>query len=145
MSNVITKLRDYQGQAIRQWVEHNYIGFFEMATGTGKTITALNCARYILDLEGKINLVILVPTLDLAVQWKEDVKRIVCKNVILANSKNKQWYQEATIAGHGQGKNSYCIIATYATFLTGRFQFILGKMLPETMLIADEAHNFGAK
>lgn len=34
-------LRDYQEEAIKNWVRNGYKGIFDMATGTGKTLTAL--------------------------------------------------------------------------------------------------------
>ena len=37
LSNI--KLREYQIEAVDSWVDNNYNGIFEMATGTGKTIT----------------------------------------------------------------------------------------------------------
>ena len=38
-------LRDYQEQAIQAWIDNNYRGFFVMATGTGKTWTAIFAAK----------------------------------------------------------------------------------------------------
>lgn len=38
--------RDYQLEAIQKWSENDYRGLLEMATGTGKTLTALT-ARYL--------------------------------------------------------------------------------------------------
>src|SRR5690606_19611416 len=35
--------RDYQMQAYKNWVANDYNGLFAMATGTGKTLTSLNC------------------------------------------------------------------------------------------------------
>jgi superfamily II DNA or RNA helicase len=35
--------REYQINAYNSWVANNYKGMFAMATGTGKTITSLNC------------------------------------------------------------------------------------------------------
>lgn len=35
------ELRDYQREAIARWLENNGLGILEMATGTGKTLTAL--------------------------------------------------------------------------------------------------------
>lgn len=137
------QLRDYQTEAIRKWVEADFVGFFEMATGTGKTITALSCAKYLLTVEGRVCLVILVPTLDLADQWKKDVKNIICRNIVEANGKSSGWYEQALMAIYEQ-RESYCIIATYATFLSERFQFIVSKIPSKGMLIADEAHNFGS-
>lgn len=143
MNSSTLKIRDYQEKAIEKWIDNNYCGFFEMATGTGKTVTSLYCAKYLRNLEGKIVLLILVPTLDLAIQWKENVKKVIGGNIILANSKNKEWYNETLIALQCQKESGFCVIATYATFLTGKFQYIIGKLPRETMLIADEAHNFG--
>src|ERR1700756_5728871 len=108
-----------------------------MATGTGKTITSLSCAKYLLQIEGSIHLYILVPTLDLANQWMEETRKFLVKNVILANSENKKWYEEALSAINTKN-SSYCIIATYATFLTKRFHDIISKATPQSFLIADE-------
>lgn len=137
------QLRDYQEEAIQNWVKADYVGFFEMATGTGKTITALSCAKYLVAAEGRVCLLILVPTLDLASQWKHDVKNIICRNIVEANSNSPDWYEKALMAIYEQ-RDSYCIIATYATFLSNRFQYIVSKISPKCMLIADEAHNFGS-
>lgn len=38
-------LRDYQKQAIQAWIDNDYRGFFVMATGTGKTWTAIFAAK----------------------------------------------------------------------------------------------------
>ena len=39
----ISQPRQYQVDAYDAWVKNNYTGIFAMATGTGKTITSLNC------------------------------------------------------------------------------------------------------
>ena len=39
------QLRDYQEEAISAWVNNNYHGFYVMATGTGKTWTAIYSAK----------------------------------------------------------------------------------------------------
>jgi superfamily II DNA or RNA helicase len=84
-------LRAYQTEAIDKWRSNNFKGLFEMATGTGKTITSLYCAKSLLDEEGVLNLIILVPTIDLADQWKGEIKQILFPHVIVANSKNTNW------------------------------------------------------
>lgn len=43
--NTGIKLRDYQKEAIEAWVKNNYHGFYVMATGTGKTWTAIYSAK----------------------------------------------------------------------------------------------------
>ena len=37
------KLRKYQNEAIQSWFNAKFKGILEMATGTGKTITAILC------------------------------------------------------------------------------------------------------
>ena len=37
------ELRDYQKEAIDNWIDAGKRGIFEMATGTGKTFTSLGC------------------------------------------------------------------------------------------------------
>lgn len=139
-----TVLRDYQKEAIDRWIENNFTGLFEMATGTGKTITALNCAKYLLEKEKKLQLIILVPTLDLAEQWRKEVNDQLFRNIISANSRNKEWYQEAVLAVNTKN-GSFCIITTYSTFLTKRFTAIMLQISEKAMIIADEVHNFGTK
>lgn len=138
-------LRPYQKEAIQAWQENGCCGLFEMATGTGKTFTALSCAKLLLSNEGRLALLILVPILPLSLQWKSDVKeQLRFSNVILANSQNKDWYKESLfqLSLPVEG-NSFCIIATYTTFLTYRFQDVLTRLDESTLLIADEVHNFG--
>ena len=42
-------LREYQMDAINNWEENNFKGIFDMATGTGKTITALSAASHLFE------------------------------------------------------------------------------------------------
>lgn len=67
-------LRDYQEDAIRAWVDNNYHGFYVMATGTGKTWTAIYAAKKMLEKKSAM-IVICAPYKHLIKQWAEDVKR----------------------------------------------------------------------
>ncbi|MBN8544913.1 MAG: DEAD/DEAH box helicase family protein [Ignavibacteria bacterium] len=143
----ITKLFDYQIQALENWKASGYQGLFEMATGTGKTITALNCALEMYREENKVGVIVLVPTIDLAEQWKGEVVSFGFTNVVLANSQYTNWYSEAIqllnrfyfAGGH------FIIISTYDTFSLDKFQNLLSKVKKDILLIADEVHNFGTK
>ena len=68
--------REYQVIAYNNWVENKYCGLFAMATGTGKTITSLNCILQ----EAKKNLgyykfIVLVPTRALVDQWEKEISK----------------------------------------------------------------------
>lgn len=137
--------RGYQIEAYRNWVESEYSGFFEMATGTGKTITALNCALELYRKEKKYQMLILVPTLTLADQWTEEALSFGFSNIIVANSKSRNWV-EATLREINKGfieNFSFCIITTYQTFNLEKFQSIINRLDARTLFIADEAHNLG--
>ena len=66
---------DYQVQALEAWINNDRRGIFAMATGTGKTITALNCALDTYKHEGGYQLVILVPYNNLVEQWVGEVRK----------------------------------------------------------------------
>ncbi len=139
--------RPYQMQAKDFWLLSNCNGFFEMATGTGKTITSLNCALHLYQEEGRLRMLILVPSLSLADQWAEETSAFNFKNIIIANSKNQRWAQEiiSEINKSLLMDNSFVIITTYATFAMDRFQAVIAKLDSDVLFIADEAHNFGTE
>lgn len=67
-------MRTYQVNAIDAWAEHNYIGIFDMATGTGKTYTALAAiARLYADMHQNLAVLIICPYQHLVEQWKDDI------------------------------------------------------------------------
>jgi len=74
--------RDYQSQAYENWVKNNYHGIFAMATGTGKTITALNCVLNEYKKTERYQVIILVPTIVLVQQWEEEALLFKYRNII---------------------------------------------------------------
>jgi len=63
----------HQQEAIDWWKSHNYSGIFAMATGTGKTYTALRAAR--LQADTRLT-VIVVPTKVLVDQWLDELPAV---------------------------------------------------------------------
>jgi len=64
------ELRPSQLEAIDQWFSNGCRGILEMATGTGKTFTALACAVRCFERSERVAIVILVPYLHLMEQWE---------------------------------------------------------------------------
>jgi superfamily II DNA or RNA helicase len=60
---------------------------FAMATGTGKTITSLNCLLNEYKKTGIYRAIITVPTTALVEQWKKECAKFNFKNVITVSSK----------------------------------------------------------
>ena len=85
--------REYQKNAYENWKKNNYNGIFAMATGTGKTITSLNCILNEYKKKEKYNVLILVPTLALVEQWEEEIVKFNFKNNVLVSGATK-WHDE---------------------------------------------------
>lgn len=76
-------LYDYQEEAIQKWAESSYNGIFDMATGTGKTLTGLGAiTRLSDDLNGKLAVIIVCPYQHLVEQWVEDIEKFNIKPII---------------------------------------------------------------
>lgn len=141
--------RDYQKQAFENWKNNKQKGLFAMATGTGKTITSLNCLLEIYNRLGYYKAIILVPTITLVEQWEIECKKFNFSTIIKVSSKYNNW--KSAVANlrliemtNTDNNLSYIIISTYASFVRSNVfmelnQFPKNKLL----LIADEAHNMG--
>jgi superfamily II DNA or RNA helicase len=140
--------RPYQIQAYEAWQKNNKQGIFAMATGTGKTITSLNCALQEYKNDGVYQLLILVPTIALVEQWIEEIALFDFKNLITVFSENPQWRQHIVklVDKISRGKNvSFVIISTYQSFTNKDFQQILPQLPDSMIIVADEAHNIGSE
>ncbi len=139
--------RDYQREAYQNWLANNKQGIFAMATGTGKTITSLNCLlQEALKKESYIyHCLILVPTITLVNQWEQEARKFKFQEIIKVSSKS-QWESvlATTLSTAKRIPISFVIIATYASFVKERFLKYVHKLPNDTLLIADEAHNIGS-
>ena len=141
--------RGYQKLAFENW-RNPQRGLFAMATGTGKTLTSLNCLLEIYKRYGYYKAVILVPTLTLVDQWVEECKKFNFSNIHKVCSKNINWRNEIETLQINEDinpsdkQNSFIIISTYASFARDNVFTTLNKFSPKTLLIADEAHNMGS-
>lgn len=146
--------RPYQKEAFNNW-KISQKGLFVMATGTGKTLTSLNCLLQIYNKFKFYQALILVPTITLVEQWEDECKRFNFSNIIKVSSKNQGWKSEIddiklkeSLAQSDELPSSFIIIATYASFSReSTFKYLMSlsrKTLRQMLLIADEAHNIGA-
>ena len=137
--------RGYQELAFENWIANDKKGIFSMATGTGKTITALNCLYNEYLQSGFYRAVIIVPTISLVEQWVEECEKFNFKNITTVSSKT-DWtrYFSEVLTKSLLEDSSYIIIVTYASFPRAKFQQFFKKLNEQTLLIADEAHNLGS-
>lgn len=143
--NTGIKLRDYQEEAIKAWVNNDFHGFYVMATGTGKTWTAIYSAKRLLE-EHSATVVICAPYKHLVKQWAEDVRKAFSDAVlIMVSSENPSWDQKISqaIINKRYNKNvQIIIISTIVSFNLDRFKNVISKDSSDKLLIVDEAHRF---
>lgn len=145
------KLHDYQDEAITEWQKRNYRGIFDMATGTGKTYTGLGALTTLSkNLGHKLAAIIVCPYQHLVEQWVEDILKFNIDPIIgYSDSSQKDWPKRLKNAIRDQklkvrGREFFCFICTNATFSSDYVQAQLAKIKSDTLLMVDEAHNFGA-
>ena len=142
--------RPYQKLAIRKWEECDFVGIFDMATGTGKTYTALAAISYLFAcVNSRLAVVIVCPYQHLVEQWLEDIELFGMKPIVCYSaSRQKNWKTrlKTAVSGFNLGVTEHiCIIATNATFSGEYVQSQVSALNGNTLLVVDEAHNFGAE
>ena len=155
------QLRDYQKIAILEWEKNNFCGIFEMATGTGKTHTALGGISKLQTKTKRLAIVITTPYTHLTEQWIDNVlgwntsvstTEQISETIIRAFD-NSNWKIELGNAVYNFNKKSFSgnyllndliIYTTYATLATDDFINYIKRIEGDILLIADEAHWIGA-
>jgi superfamily II DNA or RNA helicase len=144
-------IRGYQEQAIKSWFSHNGQGLFCMATGSGKTITALTAAtrllQYINSKESNLVIVITVPYVHLGEQWADETEFFGYEAIKCYGGKNK-WLDDlqSTYNQLLSGERDYLLaIVVNATFSNREFQSFLNGVRSNLLLVSDEVHNMGAE
>lgn len=139
------QLRDYQLEAISSWEKNDFKGFYVMATGTGKTWTAIFSAKKLLE-KTQASIIICAPYKHLIKQWYEDIiKAFPTAKTILVSSENAMWESEIRqeiIRRKNGVKLQLILISTIASFASERFINIVNDISGEKLLIVDEAHRF---
>lgn len=143
-------MRPYQIDAINAWTNNNYKGIFDMATGTGKTYTALAAIEQLFrDKGGNLAVIIICPYQHLVEQWKEDIVSFGMKPIVCySSSYQKNWRErlKTAITSFNIGViKHFCIVSTNATFSLDYVQSEIQKLRGNVVLVVDEAHNFGAE
>jgi len=144
-------LREYQEEAIKNWGNNDGRGVYAMATGSGKTITALatieKLIKIVVEKKGKpLVIVIVVPLKHLLDQWYNEALGYGFDPIKCYES-SKNWRTKLAermgvlkVTGHGY----VMAIVTNSTFTMDIFQSEINKINIDFLLVADEAHNLGS-
>ena len=141
----------HQGAAVDALIE-NGGGILAMATGSGKTRTALIAISEIQDgLTGHMCVVVLAPTRPLIRQWAEDIRSFGIEPIVLSGigrERRQQELEQLSVAFASINPRTEILLLTNALFMNqGSAERSWLERLPDTVtciLVADEVHNLGA-
>lgn len=140
-------LREYQKKALKKWLENDANGIYEMATGTGKTYTAISSMVKLIqkynEKDSACGVVIIVPYKVLLEQWMDILKTFNFSPTPCYES-TKAWtskvIEQIDLFNKGFSKN-FCLITTNKTFSEEPFQECLKKIERDYIFCADEMHH----
>ena len=137
-------LRKYQADAISDWLNNGGRGIFEMATGTGKTFTAIGGIKKIQDREGKILVVIAAPYKNLLDQWRRELSKWYIDSIILESGKWRQTLRDEISYMNRLSEDKISVlIASHDLLTNAEFVRQIEKCTIPLVLVADEAHHLG--
>lgn len=143
------ELYDYQKEARDKWFNNDKRGIFVMATGTGKTFTALGCLDKLLGQESQLITVITAPTKHLLPQWENSIKKIGLNldKIIVATGDTK-WrvkLEDSLLDLRLKNINKLIILTTHDTLASNDFiEYLSNNKRCKYLLIGDEMHGLGS-
>ncbi len=147
------QLFDYQGEAVQMWQTNHFSLLMEMATGCGKTRTAIGCIRSVQEKHITPLLVIIsCPGNTLSMQWKSDIDslNVDVNQSMVCDGTNPQWKKELNKVllkmSAGMQDNLF-IYTTHDTCSSDDFISIIEKCSRKIhiLFIGDEVHGLGAQ
>ncbi|EYD75305.1 hypothetical protein Rumeso_03129 [Rubellimicrobium mesophilum DSM 19309] len=137
----------HQGAAVVAWVKAGHRGILEMATGSGKTITAMIAAHRLVEAVGPTLIVVAAPYRPLIDQWCEEIAPfgISPNNLTLlsgAAARASALAKTARRLKHGLSR-AEAVVVSHDTLCTPEFSDATRRLGVNLLLIADEAHNLG--
>jgi superfamily II DNA or RNA helicase len=143
-------VRGYQREAVEAWLAQRGRGILKMATGTGKTKTAMfaacQLAKTLTSREQPLVLLIVAPLQHLVDQWIDEVESFGVRPAAVYES-SRRWIPvvEDQLAQARLGQRPVvAMVATNKSFAGERFQAMLSRINQPLLVIADEAHNLGS-
>lgn len=136
----------HQGRAVQAWEANGRRGILAMATGVGKTISALVAAHRLAEQAGPLLLVISVPTRPLVTQWAAECSDFGMRPVVaplLSKEKRLRTVQHVLNNIEFGVTDVEVILTTNDELVDEDLDALLAAFDGQAMLIADEVHNLG--
>lgn len=137
----------HQGEAVHAWCAAGHRGVLEMATGSGKTITAMICAHKLHAISHPLLVVVAAPYIPLVDQWCDEIAafNITPVNLTAASGARARARELGTVKRRLRTKISdiEVLVVTHDTLCNDLFMTEIQTIGSPTLLIADEVHNLG--
>jgi len=141
-------MRTHQLEALRAWSENGYNGILELATGAGKTITAIYAAAKTVDANAGIALLVAVPYQDLADQWCEELRQFNI-HAVRCYGARAEWepaVQEYLRRNRDEQREFIAIVVVNKTLKTDHFQAFAAQLdAARLFFIGDECHHHNSR
>lgn len=137
-------LKGHQQTALQKWHANSYNGIFALATGSGKTVTALHAATRIVAQNHPLVLVVSVPYLVLAEQWVQVMARFGMHPIRAFNTRDswKLALDQALSTFRASASKFVAVIVVNDTLQTPAFQECLSLIPPDKLyFVGDECHH----
>jgi superfamily II DNA or RNA helicase len=139
------ELRSHQVGALENWRKNHRRGILKHATGSGKTVTALQAIREAVGLNETP--LILVPSELLLLQWKKEIEEELCDihpQILLCGAGNTTWSKNRVLAAWTKKNDaSRIVLATMQTASRDAFLKSISQG-NHLLLVADEVHKLGS-
>lgn len=139
----------HQGAAIKSWEKNSQRGILSIATGGGKTITALIAAFRLYQRVQRLHILIVVPTRVLATQWAEECKlfglketRVDLRQSVTQRVAELSDYVDSIKYGI---RSVAASIVLMDTLKSDALQKIVRASGVPHLIIGDECHNLGTE
>ena len=140
----------HQESALKAWAENEYKGIFKLATGAGKTITAMYAVAKLMQANRELRLVyvVAVPYVALAEQWVNEMRLFNIHPIQCFGSKDA--WEEKLKASINQFKlnrvDFFSIVVVNKTLTSEIFKSEISRLSKtEIFFIGDECHHHSSK
>lgn len=143
----------HQHAAVNMWKDNDMQLLMEMATGTGKTRTAIGCMLELLNKISNLLVIVATPQNTLSRQWKRDIEdelKIIFDYSKIIDGNNAKWKKDLEICLldlNSNMINNAIIYTTHNTLSDSKFIHIINETQGSTkiMLVCDEVHAIGSE
>jgi superfamily II DNA or RNA helicase len=139
----VRPLMSHQSSALAAWIAAGSRGILQHATGSGKTVTALEAIRTHVSLGDPA--LVLVPSELLFKQWRAELIRLECA-ILEASGNRTDWRQRGKLETFTKADRKLgprIVLATMQTAARPDFQKRV-RASPQLLLVADEVHRLGS-